>query len=383
MLQEALDALDAAGFAAEIWDSSWRLFGLTAEYQVMVAAGREDPESGVGESFFSEETRRIRETWPAGPTTESIEGFVERWGGAMAAEADGGIDAILAVARPRYVEILQRQSVEPVPAAMDGTIDIRLGSLTLPNDVTIFPLREGDGSYAGAVTLVKPAVGAAVLGMLALGDRRLFERMLRLMLPGQRPGAIMFGDLEGSTALARRLSSARYFQFVRRFSRAADEQIVDAGGMVGKHVGDGITAFFLAEELGSDSAAAAACIAAARRIQEVTREVATRSDLDPDATTIRFGLHWGSSLYVGRLQTSGRMEVTALGDEVNEGARIEACASGGLLLASKPLVERLTPEDAGGLAIDAAAIDYTPLGELASATEKARRDAPSVSVCVV
>ena len=30
------------------------------------------------------------------------------------------------------------------------------------------------------------------------------------------------------------------------------------------------------------------------------------------------GLHWGSTLYVGQIATSGRSEVTALGDEVNE-----------------------------------------------------------------
>jgi class 3 adenylate cyclase len=38
--------------------------------------------------------------------------------------------------------------------------------------------------------------------------------------------------------------------------------------------------------------------------------------------------------------------VTALGDEVNEAARIEACASGGRMLASKTLIERLDPNDA-------------------------------------
>ena len=62
--------------------------------------------------------------------------------------------------------------------------------------------------------------------------------------------------------------------------------------------------------------------------------------------SMRFGLHWGATLYVGRLMTSGRAEVTALGDEVNEGARIEACATGGHALASKNLVERLQPHDA-------------------------------------
>ena len=57
--------------------------------------------------------------------------------------------------------------------------------------------------------------------------------------------------------------------------------------------------------------------------------------------SLRFGLHWGATLYIGRILTAGRSEVTALGDEMNEAARIEACATGGRTLASKSLIERL------------------------------------------
>ena len=98
---------------------------------------------------------------------------------------------------------------------------------------------------------------------------------------------------------------------------------------------------------------------------------------------LRCGLHWGATTYVGRLLTSGRAEVTALGDEVNETARIEACATGSRMLASKALVERLGEEDARAVGLEPAALAYTPLGELATAGVKARRDAPALSVCVV
>jgi class 3 adenylate cyclase len=49
--------------------------------------------------------------------------------------------------------------------------------------------------------------------------------------------------------------------------------------------------------------------------------------LQPEDLVMHFGLHWGATLYVGQIATSGRTEVTALGDEVNEAARIEACAT--------------------------------------------------------
>jgi len=47
------------------------------------------------------------------------------------------------------------------------------------------------------------------------------------------------------------------------------------------------------------------------------------------------------------------------------------------------LVERLDPEDAAALDPDPDRVTYTALGELTSATEKARRDAPTIPVCEV
>ena len=75
-------------------------------------------------------------------------------------------------------------------------------------------------------------------------------------------------DLEASSPLARRLSTAQYFAFVRRLVRAEDRCIIDAGGIVGRHAGDGVVAFFLAETVGSESAAARSCIAAARTLRD-------------------------------------------------------------------------------------------------------------------
>jgi len=59
--------------------------------------------------------------------------------------------------------------------------------------------------------------------------------------------------------------------------------------------------------------------------------------------------------------------VTALGDEVNEAARIEACASGGRMLASKNPIERLDPNDAAALCTNADRLTYTRLAELSAA----------------
>jgi class 3 adenylate cyclase len=94
---------------------------------------------------------------------------------------------------------------------------------------------------------------------------------------------------------------------------------------------------------------------------------------------MRFGLHWGANLYVGQIATLGRTEITALGDQVNEAARIEACATGGRVLASKALVERLDDETLAAMGIDPD-VAYSALAEVPGAPEKARRDAPTLAV---
>jgi class 3 adenylate cyclase len=313
-------AVEEYGFGAEIWDAEWRLVYLSSEYRTLVSAGDRSAEvPGLGLHVLSPESAAARESWPTGPTFESWRTAMGAWIGYVAATTPGGIEGLRSIADPRF----------------------------------------------------------------ALGDSRLFEQMSSIVAPARRPAAVLFADLENSTPLARRLSTPGYFGLIRRLATRSDRAVVDAGGIVGKHVGDGVTGFFTAEQAGSESAAACACIAAMRGIREAARLAADRSGLDASDVTMRFGLHWGATLYVGRLMTSGRAEVTALGDEVNEAARIEACATGGRALASKMLIERLEPPEAATLGLDPERLSYTALGDLASATEKARRDAPAIAVCEI
>ena len=81
--------------------------------------------------------------------------------------------------------------------------------------------------------------------------------------------------------------------------------------------------------------------------------------------------------------TGGRLEVTALGDEVNECARIQQSARDGAVLASKTLLERLEDADASELGIDPDRAAYRTVGELEHATDKAIRDAGGIAVTSV
>jgi len=381
VLAQAAQALESVGAVAEVWDAEWRLAYLTSDYLVSAGAGRfPDGALGIGEHLFSQGIADAWLSWPAGPTLESVRESLAAWGGMVIGPEPGAKERLLARADPRLHDVIEALEPRPMPAVWPDRLDVRFGTGLIRYDGVRVRLQDDDGAFAGSLMIAKPAVPGAVLGMLALGDRRLFDRLLELVRPQRRSVAILFADLEGSSALSRTLSAAGYFALIRRLTREIDAQVVDRGGVVGKHVGDGVTAFFLVDG-DNEAAPAAAALGAVAAIRDAAARVASASGLSEDGLVMRFGLHWGATVQVGRLVTAGRLEATAIGDEVNEAARIEACATGGRALASKALIERLAEADARALGIDLAAVRYTMLGELPSATEKARRDAPAIAVC--
>lgn len=378
-------ALRDAGHWAEIVDRDWRLVYSTDDLRRIYGGLTDLAPVALGVHYFGPEAMSARLRWQSGPNgLELIREMFGVLGGLILADTPGGRDELRELVDPALRDIVDRLSpVGPSPALSVAWHGTHVGT---PVDALTTTVRVHDaaGRFAGTALISKPGAGMAILATVAVGgDLRHFERMQGVAKAARRPAAILFADLEASSPLARRLSTASYFAFGRRLARAADRCVVDAGGLVGRHVGDGVVAFFLAETAGSESAAARACIAATRALRGAITEVATRSDLAAVDVVLRFGLHWGSTLYVGQIATSGRTEVTALGDEVNETARIEACATGGRALASKALIERLDPDDADSLGLDPHHVTYTSLADLATATEKARRDAPAIAVCVV
>jgi class 3 adenylate cyclase len=248
-------------------------------------------------------------------------------------------------------------------------------------DVLVFRLARSDGGAAGWGAICMMAVRPTLLALLGRGDQRMYERMARLVHPGRREAAILFCDLHGSGVLSRRLPSAEYFRLIRRLWTAIDRVVADNGGIVGKHAGDGATAFFLVEDLGGASGAAAAAVASARRIHDLSVEVF--ADVTDSDCLMQVGVHWGASLYIGQLVPGGRLDVTALGDEVNEAARVQEAAGPHETLATKHLLERLSAEDAKALGIDTAHVSYRLLAEVAPDRDKVVRDAGPLPVTPV
>ena len=376
-LLQVIEAWSEGGYWAMAVDDRWRLVVVTSELAAVA-----DSQFAMGEFFYGAVQTAAELQGRAGHNSiEEIRTSFVRHGGWLLTDISGGRDALRETVDPAVrdlVDEIERCDGEAI------TYDDRTEAFGSGVGATWVAqrVRDSSGRIVGTVFVGKPAVGMNTIGMLAgAGDIGHFARMRQLASAGRRPAAVIFADLEGSAPLAKRLPTATYLTLVRRLTRAADKCVIEAGGLVGRHAGDGVGAFFVAEIIGSESAAARACITVARALQEATRAIAEHHELRPEEVTVRAGLHWGATLYIGSIITAGRTEVTALGDEVNEAARIEACASGGRLLASKELVERLDAADATALAINPSHVMYTQLGDLDTATEKARRDAPAIAVC--
>jgi class 3 adenylate cyclase len=394
LLADVATAMENTGQAAWIVDGTWRFVYVTDDARSLWVdrSGGRLGSVAIGCHAFSGESLRVGSGWRFGlNTTELWREAFRSLGGLVLADTAGGRDALRTLVDPALCDVVDELVVhdgaalgfEMVAAGLprgDGGASTSRG--LVPSVMSAMRIRDGDGRLCGTVLTAKPTAPMSTLGAMAwLRDLDHLQRMDRFTSAGRYPMAILFADLERSSVLARSLPTADFFTLGRRLVRTADRCVIDAGGIVGRHLGDGVVAFFPAETSGSESAAARGCIVAARDLRNSLAAVAERSGLPADALVLRFGLHWGDDVFIGQISTLARSEVTALGDDVNATARIEASATGGRILASAQLVHRLAPDDAAALDIDPDRLAFTRLDDLDTATAKARRDAASIAVC--
>ncbi|MFN2588145.1 MAG: adenylate/guanylate cyclase domain-containing protein [Actinomycetota bacterium] len=395
-LREVAEQIRATRWAASIVDADYRLVWVSEEMANLLGE-HDEGKLGYGKHLVE---AMVGETWTRAITEESCMESMANELPLMIEGTEGGKEALLEIvagAAPLAFEgsmvtdelvqkFLEMEPLRPPPL---WTSDIEFVQRDLPpvkvTEVQIKLYDKATDDFMGRAFLYGPALPASVLSLVARGDEEMFQRMKRLVDPGRRQAAVLFADLQASSVLSRRLPSSAYFKLVRAITTAMDEQVVRKTGIVGKHAGDGVTAFFLADDLGSPSGAARAAIEAGRAMIESTRAAAREIKdetglLELDDCLVNVGIHWGGALYMGQLVTGGRLEATALGDEVNEAARIQETARDGRLLASKALVERLTDDDARAIGIDPDAVLYKTVADTPEATPKAVRDAGGIPV---
>jgi class 3 adenylate cyclase len=365
------EQLEAAGSAAEIYDREWNLVWLTSQFRFFVG-NRPLDQLGLGQHAATVHTSTLDGMVPFYKGIEWMRTNIPL----MAHDTPGGVDAIRALLPGDHEKAIGELEPQLPETLWWGEVTyLQDGLPPAQTRYLVLALHDPEGKRAGWVILYLPAAPASIVSLITRGDQGMFARMAELLEPARHETAILFADIQASSALARRLSTQRWFELIRDFSTFADHVVIDNTGIVGRHAGDGVTAFFLAEQLGSRAAACAAALQAGREI------VGWRPRGHGDGELhINAGVHWGGALYLGQVVTGGRLEVTALGDEVNECARIQQSARDGLLLASKPVVERLDVDDAHALGLDPLTVMYQTVGELPGVSPKAVRDAGGVPV---
>src|SRR4051812_13492483 len=319
-LEEALEQLAETGWAAEVLDDQWRIVWVSDALRA-VLGDPDDDALGIGRPVL--EARECG-AWPI-VSRERYLDVVGRLAPAILADAAEHVGDVPDDVR-RVLDDAEPRTAPPV-----WTTELDFAEPDMPRVRIRYiaaRLQDRDGNRIGTAGFYGPNLAAPVLALVVRGDREMFERMAALLEPARRPAAILFADLEASGELSRHLPTAAYFELVREVRTEIDEVVIARKGLVGKHAGDGVTAFFIAEQIGSESGAARAAIEAGRAIRKAATSAAEGLaerglPVNPDDVLTNVGMHWGSGLYVGQVVTGGRLEVTALGDEVNEAARIE------------------------------------------------------------
>jgi class 3 adenylate cyclase len=366
------EVLEEAGVAAEILDHKWRVVYTTSEDALGLGLDPAEMHRHYGLSLITRPDHDPH--WLTDQVTGSR--FWRAVGPHMVRDVppdDPDFDEVFGKQAARAREL------RPAPPTLVHRLEMDFAKLAGYGEswggtahLVNIRLHDAAGCFIGTLMLAFSNMPQSLALRLGRGDVEMYRRMDRLREPRRRAAAILFADLEASGELSRRLSSRAYFELIRALTDLIDSVVGVRAGILGKHAGDGASALFLVEDAGSESAAARGAIEAAREIRD--RAMALRDDV-----RVKVGVHWGATLMVGQVSTRGRLEVTALGDEMNEAARIESAARGGVVLAAKDAIERLNMQDAHALAVDPDTLTYRTVAELTT-NEKAVRDAGSIAV---
>jgi adenylate cyclase len=180
-----------------------------------------------------------------------------------------------------------------------------------------------------------PFAGAAAPVMRVIGKRpalknqtlcsACFVHMEKHRGGAEVDGSFLFADIRGSTALAERLPPIEFRALIDRFYATTSQAVFDHAGGVDKFVGDEIVAFFLPVTSGPQHAAHA--VAAGLAILRTTGHADHLGPWVPVGVGVSSGPAW-----VGVVGDEKRIDITALGDNVNIAARLGGAARAGELL---------------------------------------------------
>jgi class 3 adenylate cyclase len=140
---------------------------------------------------------------------------------------------------------------------------------------------------------------------------------------------VVFADLSSFTEMTDRLGATTTYSVVDEFLRLASTTLTSHGAFIDKYIGDAVMALFNVPIKRADHAAAA--VAASAKLQELLPELSARLGVPLQAS---IGIASGFAR-VGRLGSDDIKDYTAIGDAVNQAARLQAQAGPTEILVSQ------------------------------------------------
>lgn len=185
--------------------------------------------------------------------------------------------------------------------------------------------------------------GGRVMSLLGRGQSRAYPLVCNSCIKqgDKHPGgahvdiATVFADMRGSTATAERIGDRAFSELINRFFKTASNVLLKANALLGRLAGDQAIGFFVPGIAGPNYAQAA--LDSAVELLQATGH----ADEDGPWIPLGVGVHAGHA-FVGLLGEHGSSkELTALGDDINVGARLADSAQEGEILASLQLTQAI------------------------------------------
>lgn len=185
--------------------------------------------------------------------------------------------------------------------------------------------------------------GGRLMSMLGRGQSRVYPLVCESCIKqgDKHPGgahvdiATVFADMRGSTPTAERIGDRAFSELINRFFRVSSEVLLGANALLGRLAGDQAIGYFVPGIAGPDYARVA--LESAVELLRVTGH----GDEGGPWIPLGVGVHAGNA-FVGLLGQEGHAkELTALGDDINVGARLADSAQEGEILASAQLTRAI------------------------------------------
>ena len=140
---------------------------------------------------------------------------------------------------------------------------------------------------------------------------------------------VVFADLSSFTEMTGRLGATTTYSVVDEFLRLVSTTLMSHGAFIDKYIGDAVMALFNVPIKRADHAAAA--VSASAKLQELLPGLSERLGVRLQAS---IGIASGFAR-VGRLGSDDIKDYTAIGDAVNQAARLQAQAEASEILVSQ------------------------------------------------